>query len=128
MQVGEIWVNSTANYDGLAGVEPALQRKYFGRISNEFPGETFARSGDVGFLYPRKQEFRTSMSTATSVSAAASGAGAGRLPLLCVLGSRADTLEHGGMRYYASAIEATAEKAHASIVTGGWYAFFSHQN
>ena len=111
MQVGEIWVNSTANYDGVAGIEPALQRKFFGRINTDFPGETFARSGDIGFLYSQREPPSPSSSGDSQNEASPSS--------LFVLVSRADVVEQHGLRYYVQDVESTAEKAHASIVHNG---------
>lgn len=107
-EYGEIWVDSEACVKGFYGSKDIFDAERFdGRTIDGDPSISYVRTGDLGFLH--------------NVSRPIGPGGAQvDMQVLFVLGSIGETFEINGLSHFPMDIEASVERSHRNIMTGGW--------
>lgn len=106
-EYGEIWVASDANASAFYGSnDPFDINRFHGHLADADDGNTYVRSGDLGFLYTVQRPMGT-------------GQGLMEMQTLFVLGSIGETFEVNGLNHFPLDIEASIEKCHRAIARGG---------
>lgn len=107
-EYGEIWVDSEACVKGFYGSKDIFDAERFdGRTVDGDPSISYVRTGDLGFLH--------------SVSRPIGPGGAQvDMQVLFVLGSIGETFEINGLSHFPMDIEASVERSHRNIISGGW--------
>ncbi|KAJ1303656.1 hypothetical protein OPQ81_008084 [Rhizoctonia solani] len=110
-EYGEIWVDSEACVKGFYGSKDIFDAERFdGRTIDGDPNISYVRTGDLGFLH--------------NVSRPIGPGGAQvDMQVLFVLGSIGETFEINGLSHFPMDIEASVERSHRNIMTGGCAVF-----
>ena len=126
-EIGEIWVSSEANVQPYIGKSPSASTINAGyglsptvtshsqatlaadtaniTGSNDRSETTFARTGEVGFLWNySRPDFNHGQATS----------------LLFVLGPIGETFEVNGLLHFPQDVEETVQRSHPSIAHNGW--------
>ncbi|KAI9289485.1 hypothetical protein BC943DRAFT_271616 [Umbelopsis sp. AD052] len=112
--VGEIWVVSTANVNGFTEEDQKTHEgKFNASIQGGDPRISYARTGDLGFLWPVQRR----------VGSLNPNVEEGQC--LFVLGKLDETFEVNGAMYFPQDVEASIERCHPAIPPGGAIAFQS---
>ncbi|KAK9260896.1 hypothetical protein V1519DRAFT_447249 [Lipomyces tetrasporus] len=106
-EYGEIWVSSNANAHGFYGSRDTFEAERFNASTTDGdPGLRYVRTGDLGFLR-------------TVTRPVGPGGSMVEIQVLFVLGAIGDTFEVAGLNHFPIDIEATVERSHRSIFSGG---------
>ncbi|KAK1965879.1 acyl-CoA ligase [Colletotrichum sublineola] len=110
-EYGEIWVDSEACVKGFYGSKDVFDAERFdGRTIDGDPSIQYVRTGDLGFLH--------------NVSRPIGPGGAQvDMQVLFVLGNIGETFEINGLSHFPMDIEASVERCHRNIVSGGCAVF-----
>lgn len=107
-EIGEIWVASDGNADGLCFPESDFEAARFGaQIEGGDPSLYYVRTGDLGFLYPDTVHDPRPVTEIIATS-----------PLLYVLGPMEQTFDSHGFSHYAQDVEGSVEYV-TGVVPGG---------
>ncbi|KAF5500545.1 Uncharacterized protein CGCS363_v006521 [Colletotrichum siamense] len=110
-EYGEIWVDSEACVKSFYGSKDIFDAERFdGRTVDGDPSIQYVRTGDLGFLH--------------NVSRPIGPGGAQvDMQVLFVLGNIGETFEINGLSHFPMDIEASVERCHRNIVSGGCAVF-----
>ncbi|KAF2396389.1 acetyl-CoA synthetase-like protein [Trichodelitschia bisporula] len=110
-EYGEIWVQSEANVTGFYGSKDIFDKERFnGRTIDGDPGVKWMRTGDLGFLHTVNRPIGP-------------GGNLVEMQILFVLGSIGETFEVNGLLHFPMDIEASVERCHRNIASGGCAVF-----
>ncbi|KAL2871944.1 putative AMP binding domain protein [Aspergillus lucknowensis] len=110
-EYGEIWIQSDACAKSFYGSKQEFDLERFnGRIVDGDPNVAFVRTGDLGFLH-------------TVTRPIGPGGQPVEMQVLFVLGGIGETFEVNGLNHFPMDIEASVERCHRNIVTGGCAVF-----
>lgn len=107
-EYGEVWVQSEATAHSFYGSHDWFDAERFnGRTIDGDPNVQYMRTGDLGFLH--------------NVSRPIGPGGAMvDMQVLFVLGCIGETFEVNGLQHIPMDVEASVEKCHRALVSGGW--------
>lgn len=107
-EYGEIWVQSEATAHSFYGSKDWFDAERFnGQTVDGDPGVQYMRTGDLGFLHNVSRPIGP-------------GGQMVEMQVLFVLGSVGETFEVNGLQHLPMDVEASVEKCHKALVTGGW--------
>lgn len=107
-EYGEIWVQSEANAYSFYGSRDAFDAERFnGRTVDGDPAVRYVRTGDLGFLHNVSRPIGP-------------GGNVVDMQVLFVLGSIGETFEVNGLQHFPMDVEASVERCHRAVVSGGW--------
>ncbi len=106
-EYGEIWVDSEACVKGFYGSKDPFDAERFDGRTVEDPSARYVRTGDLGFLHSVRRPIGP-------------GGALVDMQVLFVLGNIGETFELNGLSYFPMDLEASVERCHRNIVSGGW--------
>lgn len=106
-EYGEIWVESEACVKSFyRSADPFDTERFAGKTADGDQRNTYVRTGDLGFLHTVNRPIGP-------------GGGMVEMQILFIMGGIGETFEVNGLSHFPMDIEASVERCHRNIVSGG---------